>query len=66
MILGVVCMIGQGKKNIEEKGEIKFGSVSGKRSEVDRGRAGEEVAVLASLEVEQDVIEWKEGSSRLM
>ena len=48
------------------KGEIEFGSVSGRRSGVGRGRAREGVALLVSPDVQNGVMEWKEVSSRLM
>ena len=48
------------------KGEIEFGSVSGRKSGVVRGRAREGVALLVSPEVQRGVIEWRELSPRLM
>uniref|UniRef100_A0A8C8DHP6 ribonuclease H n=1 Tax=Oryzias sinensis TaxID=183150 RepID=A0A8C8DHP6_9TELE len=48
------------------KGECVFGSVSGRMSGVESGRAREGVALLVSCEVRRCVVEWKEVSPRLM
>lgn len=48
------------------KGECKFGSVNGRRSGVDGGRAREGVVILMSEEVRECVVECKELSARLM
>ena len=48
------------------KGEVAFGEVTGRVSEVERGRAREGAALLLSEWMGNKVVEWKEVSSRLM
>ena len=51
---------------VKGKGECMFGSVTGRVSGVDGGRAREGVGIIVSEEVLQCVSEWKEVSSRMM
>ena len=48
------------------KGEVAFGEVIGKVSEVEGGRAREGVVLSLSEWMVNKVVEWKEVSSRLM
>ena len=55
-----------GETKLKGKGEYEFGCVSGKMSDVTRGRTREGVALMVGLAVRPYVAEWKEVSSRLM